>query len=159
MPGQSCEVGVTFAPTMSLSAGLKRERLYVQFGGVTEGPMLVGYVSTGTASDGQLTLTSPGGPNPFGTVAFGDRATALFSVQNSGTIAVAQVMGAIVGDTNQFKIVDNNCPAELAVGATCSIQVSFAPIWPGHQTAILQAYTSVSAYAAMRFGADTKPYP
>jgi len=159
MPGQSCEVGMTFAPTTSVRAGLNAVGLYVQAGGGTVGPVLVGYVSTGTASDGQLTLTSPGGPNPFGSVAFGDRATALFSIQNSGAIAVDQVMAAIVGETNEFRIVDNNCPAQLAVGDTCAIQVSFQPLWSGHQTSILQAYTSVYAYAAVTIGADTEPNP
>lgn len=126
--GASCVVSVTFAPT---GGGSRSATLAISddAGGSPQGVALSG------TGDAPAASVSPG------SVAFGSQTTGTVSsarsvtLSNSGTAALVissiGVTGANAGDFGQA----NTCPASLAVGASCSISVTFAPSATGSRSA------------------------
>jgi hypothetical protein len=62
------------------------------------------------------------------------------TVKNTSTSALS-ITGINIGGTNHTQFSQtNNCPTSLAAGASCQIQVAFAPTWvpsSGQSTALL----------------------
>jgi hypothetical protein len=69
----------------------------------------------------------------FGNVVRGQMsAGARFTVRNAGDAASGEVTTALSGDLEQFELVSDGCGGEaLAAGATCAIEVRFAPAAAG----------------------------
>lgn len=114
----SCTISVTFGPT---AAGSQNGDVYV----VTDvSSPYVSLSGSGTGPVGTVTPTSLS----FGSVAINTpSATQTVTVSSTGTTALTISGVTISGDYSQT----NNCPASLAVGSNCAIQVTFTPVAAG----------------------------
>jgi hypothetical protein len=120
--GASCTVNVTFRPT---TAGSRTGDLTVAAAGVTTTVPLSG---TGVAP-GPILDSNPSSLSFPGTVVGSASSTQTATVTNSGT-AAATVSGVTAsGDFSQT----NNC-ATIAVGASCTVTVTFRPTTSGPRT-------------------------
>ncbi|MET7398601.1 choice-of-anchor D domain-containing protein [Dactylosporangium sp. NPDC005572] len=117
--GASCTVSVTFRPT---AAGARTGTLSVTAGGVTSTVPLSG---TGVAP-GPVLNANPQSLSFPATVVGAQSATQTVTVTNSGTTAATVSGVAASGDFSQT----NTC-SSLAVGASCTITVRFAPTASG----------------------------
>ncbi|MDI5963415.1 choice-of-anchor D domain-containing protein [Streptantibioticus silvisoli] len=121
----SCTVSVTFKPT---TTGARSGSLTVNAGGVTDTVALSG---TGTAP-GPVLTAGPSSLSFPSTVVGSSAAAQKITVTNSGT-ASATVSGvAATGDFSQT----NNC-STIAVGASCTVNVTFKPTTSGARTGTL----------------------
>ncbi|MFI5736402.1 choice-of-anchor D domain-containing protein [Kribbella sp. NPDC051587] len=117
--GGSCTVNVTFSPT---AAGTRAGNLTVTSAGVTSTVPLSG---TGVAP-GPILNANPSSLSFADTLVGSSSATQAVTVTNSGT-ASATVSGvSTTGDYSQT----NNCTT-LAVGASCTVTVTFRPTASG----------------------------
>lgn len=125
----SCTVTLRFAPTanasytgslsITTSAGAKSANLTGQ-----------GLQGTGTASPTSLA---------FGNVQVGQSSVAqTVTLTNNGTQALTFTGISVVTGTADFGR-SNNCGATLAVGASCTVSVSFTPSAAGDRTGVLVA--------------------
>jgi hypothetical protein len=129
--GQSCQIQVTFSPTQN---GQASGTLSVS-DNASDSPQKVSLSGVGT------TLTfKPIGVN-FGNQKVGTSShPEPFTFSNQGTVAlnISSIAfgGANPGDFSQT----NNCPASLAAGGNCTIQVTFTPTQTGARSAELQVF-------------------
>ncbi|MGA7220739.1 MAG: choice-of-anchor D domain-containing protein, partial [Candidatus Sulfotelmatobacter sp.] len=135
--GASCTINAVFTPTAS---GARTANVSVA-DSATGSPQLVPLSGTGTAPGITLSPTSI----TFASVPVGQSSAASpLTLSNSGTAALTinsvSVTGANAGDFSQT----NNCGSSLAVGTSCTINVTFTPTASGTR----QASVSVSDNAA-----------
>jgi hypothetical protein len=137
-PGASCSVEVLFSP---VDVGTQNAALIVDHTGLNS-PLPVPLSGVGTPSEGTAALSV-------------DRPSVAFTQLHTGRtsppqqIAVSNVGGTApltLGDlgisgagAGNFSVTRGDCPATdpIAIGATCHIEVRFAPIAAGDQTAVL----------------------
>ncbi|HVI11178.1 MAG TPA: choice-of-anchor D domain-containing protein [Candidatus Binatia bacterium] len=131
LAGKSCEISVTFAPTLGVP-----EIAYVSITDNAAGsPHNIRVLGTG---NGPSVVVNPGylayGRQNIGIATAAQNVT----VANAGNIAVA-ISGISITGANaaQFSISSNNCPASLAVNASCTIGVTFDPQTGGQFSANL----------------------
>jgi hypothetical protein len=132
----SCQINVTFTPqaTGSLSATLQIA------GTATNSPQTVPLNGTGLGA--QLTFTPA---LAFGTLTLGNTSVLPVNIQNAGGMAVTLSGYSIAGaDTGDFYVSSTTCPASLAVGLSCQVNIEFAPVASGALAAILQIANSTS---------------
>jgi hypothetical protein len=119
--GGSCTITVTFTPTVG---GNRTGTLTVtdNSGNVAGAVQTVGLSGTGVLVPGiQLAPTSINFPNTFpGTQS--NYSTVTVTSSGSGTLTITSV-----GLNGDFVMGTNTCVASLAPGATCTVQVAFAP--------------------------------
>ena len=114
----SCTISVTFGPTAagaqsaSVSVVTNVGSPFVSLSGSGTGP--VGSVSPTSLSFGSVAINTPS-------------ATQTVTVSSTGTTALTISGISVSGDYSQT----NNCPASLAVGSNCAIQVTFTPTAAG----------------------------
>lgn len=89
----------------------------------------------------------------FGTLAAGQAAQRSATVTNVGTAAASGL--TVATNSGEFSVAGNDCPSQLAVGASCTVTVTFASEGPGVHTATLAA-TSVGASAAAGLAATVE---
>ncbi|MFI5758627.1 choice-of-anchor D domain-containing protein [Streptomyces sp. NPDC051569] len=118
----SCAVSVKFAPT---ATGSRSGTLTVNAGGITNTVSLSG---TGTAP-GPVLNANPGGLSFAATVVGSSAATQTVTVSNAGTTSATVSGVAVTGDFTQT----NNC-STIAVGASCTVTVTFKPTTGGSRT-------------------------
>ncbi|MFE2433060.1 choice-of-anchor D domain-containing protein, partial [Streptomyces sp. NPDC059373] len=118
----SCTVSVKFAPT---ATGSRTGTLTVDAGGTTNTVSLSG---TGTAP-GPVLNTDPASLSFDSTVVGSSAAAQKVTVTNSGTASATVSNVAVTGDFSQT----NDC-STLAVGASCSVNVTFKPTAGGSRT-------------------------
>ncbi len=134
-PGASCTVQVTFSPT---ATGTRSGQL-----------LLSANVSGGQASE---PLSGPGvapaaltlSPSflSFPTTAEGSTSPSQpITVTSSGGVNAQLQTPSVSGD---FQIASNNCPASLPPGATCTVQLAFAPAATGSRTGVFTLPANVS---------------
>ncbi|MGW2936987.1 discoidin domain-containing protein [Streptomyces sp. NPDC001156] len=121
----SCTVSVTFTPT---TTGTRTGTLTVNAGGTTNTVSLSG---TGTAA-GPVLSASPAELSFPGTVVGSSATTKTATVTNTGTTTATVSSVAATGDFSQT----NNC-STIAVGASCTVSVTFKPTAPGSRTGTL----------------------
>ncbi|NJP44538.1 choice-of-anchor D domain-containing protein [Streptomyces sp. PRB2-1] len=121
----SCTVSVTFKPT---AAGQRTGTLTVTAGGNTSTVSLSG---TGTAP-GPVLNTNPASLSFPSTVVGASAASQTVTVTNSGTTAASVSSVAATGDFTQT----NTC-SSLAVGASCTVTVTFKPTTGGTRNGTL----------------------
>ncbi|MEC3996613.1 discoidin domain-containing protein [Actinacidiphila sp. DG2A-62] len=121
----SCTVSVTFKPT---AAGARTGTLTVNAGGTTSTVSLSG---TGTAP-GPVLNASPASLSFPGTVVGATAATQTVTVTNSGTTSATVSGATVTGDFGQ----STTC-STLAVGASCTVTVTFKPTTGGARTGTL----------------------
>ena len=128
--GASCNISVNFTPA---TLGANSANLSVA-DNATGSPQTVPLTGTGTAP--QATLSS--NPLAFPATLVGTAATALpMTLSNPGTAALT-ITGISVTGTNASSFgQSNNCGSSLAVGATCTITVTFTPGATGSLTAAI----------------------
>lgn len=131
-PAASCTVSVTFTPT---AAGVRNGAITVS-DPLPGSPQIVALTGTGVAP----IVTLGSGSVSFGNQIVGTSSTAqTVSLQNTGTAALTftgagiAIAGTNSGDFSQT----NNCGASVAVGANCSIDVTFKPTATGSRSASL----------------------
>jgi hypothetical protein len=158
-PGDTCTVLVTFTPIASNGVGMKTGLLTVA------APMSGNLTATLTGNAvtnnmlGMLALTSPGGTDPFGQVSVGATSTALFQVQNNGTLAAGKVMATLAGSGNDFSIAANGCPDTLDIGAACFVTVTFQPTTIGRKTATLQVLANPGGFGTLAINGNALAGP
>ncbi|WP_237405089.1 choice-of-anchor D domain-containing protein [Actinacidiphila reveromycinica] len=128
----SCTVSVKFSPT---ATGARTGTLTVAAGGVTNTVTLTG---TGTAP-GPVLGATPGGLSFAGTVVGSTTAAQAVTVTNSGTTAATVSGVTATGDFAQT----NNC-ATVAVGASCTVNVTFKPTTGGARTGTLSVASNAN---------------
>lgn len=124
-PAASCTVTVTFAPA---TAGAKTEQLRAT---ATPGGTATAEL-TGTALAPASLSISPTDTD-LGPAIVGDTTDAdTFTVTNDGDVASGIPTVVLAGaNADQFTIVAIDCTASLAPGASCEIEVAFAPTSTG----------------------------
>ncbi|TMC29292.1 MAG: choice-of-anchor D domain-containing protein, partial [Chloroflexi bacterium] len=125
----TCTITVAFRPT---ATGSRSASVAITDNAVGS-PHNVTLTGTGTASSVTLTPASLA----FGSLAIGSTSAPQTStLQNTGT-APLTVSGIALTGTNPGDFTQaNDCPASLAVSATCTITVSFKPTATGSRSAI-----------------------
>jgi uncharacterized repeat protein (TIGR01451 family) len=131
--GASCTISVTFTPTAS---GSRSGTLTITDGGVGS-PRVVTLSGTGLAA----TLTVQPASLTFSAQPVGTSSTAQpVAVTNSGSASATIVAITVSANFAQT----SNCPPTLAAGATCAINVVFAPTAAG----LLNGTLSIASNAA-----------
>ncbi len=127
--GASCNINVTFAPTV---AGSRTGQLAIN-ANISGGQLSVALGGTG-ATAGVVSLTPS--TIAFGQVEVGMTSTPLqVQVANSGGMAVPITSVAI---TAPFTLASNSCgTTSLAANTSCQVQIAFAPKQPGPATGTL----------------------
>jgi hypothetical protein len=131
--GANCSIEVRFKPK---SAGAKTAQLVVTGGGAA-GTKSVGLSGTGAASSVQFTVTPTSrafGDQPRNTTSPARKVT----VTNTGTVKLPITSISLAGQhPGQFGQT-NNCPAQVPVGGSCTVNVVFKPTTRGAKSAILR---------------------
>ena len=143
--GEQCNIVARFAPQ---SAGALDTTLSVSTspgGGVTSSLNGTG-LSLGTLS------ISPTAPD-FGSVAVGSTSSAQhFVVENTGGTSTGTISTTLV-DTTNYNLTDNCVGTSLAVGAQCTIDISFEPMVAGDLGTSLTVSASPGGDAMASLGA------
>jgi len=129
--GSSCQIQVSFAPG---SAGAISDSLLLNY--VEDGQanfVLAGLDGTGIAPMASLAPASMSFTATAGTTSAPQTATLTNAGSTPLSILNISVTGASPNDYQQT----NNCGFLLAVGANCTISVTFAPVFPGSYPATL----------------------
>jgi hypothetical protein len=126
--GGQCVITVTFTPTV---VGLTNATLTVNHNGT--GPSTIALSGSGLAPVVPVATVTPAsqtfGPQRVGTTSAAQSVT--LANTGGGALAIASI--AASGDFGQT----NNCPASLAAGANCTINVAFTPTAIGARTGTL----------------------
>ena len=137
-PGASCSVEVLFSP---VDVGTQNAALIVDHTGLNS-PMSVPLSGVGTPSEGTAALSVDRASVTFAQLHTGRTSPAQqIAVSNVGGTAPLTLgdLGISGGGAGSFSVTRGDCPAvdPIAIGATCHIEVRFAPIAAGDQTAVL----------------------
>jgi hypothetical protein len=128
-PGNtSCQFTVSFSPS---AAGVRTGQLTLNSSGGTQYMYLTG---TGTAANN---VTVSPASIAFGTELLGTSYQQTVTVTNIGSQVVTFTSVALGGADPSDFVVNDLCGSSLAVGASCSVQVSFHPTKPGARAASL----------------------
>jgi hypothetical protein len=125
-PGANCTINVTFTPT----TGGTRTGILTIADSDPSSPQQLGVSGTGTS--GEVSLTP-------GSLSFGREnvwsltAAQTLTLKNNGSTALGLAAITASGDYSQ----SNNCPRSLAAGASCSINVKFAPLAAGARAGLI----------------------
>lgn len=131
--GASCTVVLSYSPTDTATVN---DSLTVQVG---DKELVLSYSGTGVALP-SMTVSSYS--LNLGNVAVNANASTTVSVYNAGNVPLSTPAIASSGDA--FSVA-HNCPATLAVGASCQATVTFAPTAPqGYSGTLSVAYADVS---------------
>ncbi len=138
--GASCTISVTFTPT---AAGPRAASLSVS-DNATGSPQKVALTGTAT-SNGVPTVTLTPTSLAFGSQAIGTSSPpqpATFT--NTGTVTVSITSIAVIGTNSGDFTESNTCGTSLAVGASCTISVTFTPTAAGPRAASLSVSDNAS---------------
>ncbi len=137
---QTCTYTVTFKPNV---AGTVNTPFTVNTSaGAASVPLSATGVATGTPVPPSGTVTLAPTTANFGAVTVGNQSTVRpFTVQNSTTAAVTPLQVMVSAGFTQ----SNNCGTTLAAGASCTINVQFAPLAAGTASGSLNVTAPASA--------------
>jgi hypothetical protein len=136
-PGRSCTVDVTFAPTVS--TGTPQATLTAT--ATPGGSPTLGLSGTAVAAP-QVKIQPPPNFLGFGTVTFGQSATATFSLTNTGGLPTGAPTIATDSPDYTIPMAANMCAgAAVQPGVPCNFDVKFAPslLPPGPEPSMLTA--------------------
>ncbi len=139
-PSSSCLITVTFSPQL---AGVRNASLSVS-DNAAGSPQLVTLTGTGVATTPPLTF-SPAKLS-WGNQALGSTSAAKkVTLTNKTGVVVTGISWTVIGiDPSDFQVVAHTCGATLAVKASCTIGVAFAPGAVGARLAVLSITDSAS---------------
>jgi len=105
--------------------------------------------ANGVTKSKKLTVNVAAAVSPtslkFGSVAVGTTRVLNATLTNKGTAAFAVSSISPTGSNATLYSQTNNCPTDLAAGASCTIAVSFNPTVAGSKSAKLSIATSASS--------------
>lgn len=136
--GKSCTIQAQFKPT---AAGTVSGALTMPIQGQTA--LSVGLSGTGTQSATPMVAVTPS-PLAFTGYVVGDNPTASMTVTNTTGVPVGLFPLQLTG-SNTFTITGGGCPAILAGGASCTVQITFIPTVVGTVTATLTVHEQSGA--------------
>jgi hypothetical protein len=157
--GASCQLNVTFTPTLAQSYSATISFSEASSGGGANQPVSFTVTGTGTpAAAPQATLS----PNPlaFPNTLVGTSATALpITLSNPGNAALTITSISVTGTNASSFGQTNNCGGSLAAGGTCTITVTFTPASTGSLSAAISVADNAtgSPQSAVITGTGTKP--
>ena len=126
-PGASCSWDTTFTPTAS-GPRSAQATYTTDTHGFAHGQALSGWAVPAS----RLLQIVPSDGRAFGDVVVGTVSSQAFSISSVGTVPVSIGTRSIVGaDAADFAVAADDCPAELAPAATCTVTVEFAPAVEG----------------------------
>jgi FtsP/CotA-like multicopper oxidase with cupredoxin domain len=135
--GRSCRINVNFLPT---TTGVLTGTLTITDSDVTS-PQIVRLTGTGVQPQAVLTPTT----HDFGTVSRGSTSAFAFTLSNPGSMALTINSISFNGaNPSQFSQT-NTCGASLGAGASCTINVTFAPTRRGALSANLRVADNAPA--------------
>jgi len=144
-------IAAPVAPTVVVPQGIKSQTFTVATNPVLSrsSAMITGEASTTTKSR-RLTVVPAASVSPtrlaFGTQAVGTTSAALSAVLRNDGVAPFAVNGiSLTGTYASWFSQSNNCPANLAAGASCTISVRFAPQAALSKSAKLSIATSATS--------------
>jgi hypothetical protein len=130
--GASCSISVTFKP----AAAGSRSALLSVADNVTGSPQTV--VLSGTGAAGGPIVTLSAGSLIYPATAVGAiSAVQSVSITNTGSAALTGLDLSLSGSNPGDFMLSANCPATLAVNASCSVSLQFRPASAGSRTANL----------------------
>lgn len=137
--GASCTVAIEFTPQPGSGASTRDGAVEISSNAATS----LEFASvSGVSSPSTLTLSS--GTLSFGTVLVGANATLPLGVTNNGTASAELTSYTTTGD---YSVAAGTCPlpgGTLAAGASCALQVTFAPSQGGTRTGTLSIASSAA---------------
>lgn len=138
--GSTCTIVLNFAPT---ATGAKTATLRVESNATAPGDVVLsGTGSSASTSSGTLSVDTS--TFDFGSgVALGQTSPAMNVVVRNNNVAAVSLSKVEI--TGQFRISSNNCPASpsaIAVNATCTLGVAYAPTSTGAATGSLTLTTA-----------------
>jgi len=132
-PGSVCQIGIAYqsavAPSEDSATLLLDQGLQVLLTGATMPSQ--GAVGTTTSSTITLSVQSISFADAVVVTGVSSQAQAV-AITNTGASAVPLAL-AVSGDFTQI----NSCGSELSAGATCAVEISFAPSQPGLREGLL----------------------
>ena len=131
---QSCLLTITFQP---LTVGEQAGQLTLASGALTQ-PLSASLSGEGVA--GHLTV-SPSALD-FGTVDLAASVTASVLLTNSGKAPLSALGAVLSSPGSPHFLLGRPCSPGLAPGASCTLQVSFSPLQPGQDHALLTLSSS-----------------
>jgi hypothetical protein len=142
--GDTCAVTITFAPAAD---GARTGIMTLADDASTHTVML-----TGTGK-GSASVTFTPALLSFGNTAVNSTSTAqTVSFINNGTAAAALATATVSGD---FRIASNTCSSSLAIGASCTVAVVFAPSASGIRSGILSMADADALHSVSLQGTGT----
>jgi len=137
--GASCTASVTFTPQPGSGLSTRAGAIEIASNAATS----LEFVSVaGVSSPSTLTLSS--GTLSFGTVLVGATATLPLGITNNATVSATLSSYTASGD---YSVAAGTCPqpgGTLAAGASCALQVTFAPSQGGARTGTLSIASSAA---------------
>jgi hypothetical protein len=147
-PKTSCTMGVAFTPD---AVGAHSASLTLSDNAATS-PQHVSLTGTGIAG-----LTTTKSSLVFGSVKFGTKGVASFSVVNHQTRAVTLSEGFGGSNAADFSKTGGTCTTTLGAGKACSIIVSFSPSVLGTESGTLQIFDSPDPLSPYTLALSTGP--
>jgi len=129
-PTGTCDISVAFAP---VSAGSQTGTLALTTGAAIGSSLSVSLAGTALLSVPGMQFSVPSldlGTRDCGTI--GPPSTVTLTNSGQATLTIASVATG----SAEFAVT-HNCPASLAEGANCTLQITFSPSQPGARSAIL----------------------
>ncbi len=144
-PGASCTVILTFNPT---AVGAASGTLTVASGSLTNPIVTSSLTGTGVSTTATDTVTLTPAAQDFGTVTMGSVSQDfIFTFANTGTTSVSGIAISMTGPFEYSPTSGNggtNCTGTLAAGASCAIDLVFAPTVTGVTSGVLTVASSSS---------------
>lgn len=143
-PGDTCRITIAFVPSLDGSRS----------GTMTLADDATSHVAALTGiGKGSASVTFAPVSLSFGNTAVNNTsATQIVTFTNSGTAAATLVMPTVSGD---YRIASNTCGSSLAIGASCSIGIVFAPPVAGTHSGILSLADADALHSVSLQGTGT----
>ncbi len=133
--GASCSLQVTFTPTaLGSRTGVLTIPANVS-GGTATAPLAGTGVAAAALTLSPTSLTFPS------TAQGSTSPTQAITVTNTGGVSAQLQTPTITGD---YQLISNSCGATLAPGATCTLQIAFAPTAAGTRTGVMTLPANVA---------------
>lgn len=134
--GASCSIDVAFT---SSSSGTKQASIQIASSSAAAQTLLL----TGTVASPVFTVSPQS--VVFGPIGTGNTGSSSITVQNSGIVSVTNLAASVSGpNANEFSWT-TSCHATLAVNATCTLNVTFAPTAGGTHNASINITADAAA--------------
>lgn len=144
-PGETCTATVTFSPSAVGGAAAILS--------ITDGNAIATVSLAGVGIDATPRLTLSPSAADFGVAVIGKTsAPAVFSITNSGSVALGSLVFTITGASASSFAATPACSSPLAPGGMCTVAVTFSPAVAGSATASLTVASGAATASAALSG-------